>query len=186
MASNRNDLRDPYFYRGVLAEGIGTMFLVFLGCGSCIGKHWAEFAPTQVHISLCFGLAVATVVWCIGHVSGGHVNPAVTVGLLATRKISLVRGIVFVAAQLVGAIAGSGLLRVLTPTGVQGNLGMTEVDKTLRVEQGFGVEFMITFILVFTVFASCDSKRTDLNGSAPLTIGLCVTLCHLFAVRIRL
>src|SRR6218665_141938 len=184
MASSLNDLKDPFFYRGVVAEALGTLFLVFLGCGACIGKDWANYTPTQVHISLCFGLAVATVVWCIGHVSGGHINPAVTVGMLVARKISLLRAVFFVMAQCMGALGGSAILKVLTPVDVQGNLGMTTVDETLTVEQGFGVELMITFLLVFTVFASCDSNRSDLNGSAPLAIGLSVALCHLFAVSI--
>lgn len=182
MASSLQDLMDPFFYRGVVAEALGTLFLVFIGCGACIGKDWADFSPTQVHISLCFGLAVATVVWCIGHVSGGHINPAVTIGMLAARKISILRAVIFVMAQCAGAMGGSGLLKILTPFDVQGNLGMTTIDASLSVEQGFGVEVMITFLLVFTVFASCDSSRTDLNGSAPLTIGLSVALCHLFAV----
>ncbi len=74
----------------------------------------ADYAPTMVQIAFCFGLIVATMVWCIGHVSGGHINPAVTVTLLITRKISVARAVLFVAAQCVGAIIGAAFLKVRT------------------------------------------------------------------------
>jgi len=183
MATGLDDLKSPVFWRGSFAEMIGTMFLVFIGCGSCINWKMQDGEPSVLQISLCFGLAVGTMVWCICHLSGGHINPAVTVGLLITRKISLIKAIFFIIAQCTGAVIGAGALKGLTPPAVQGALGSTSVNGSLSQAQGFGIEFMITFVLVFTVFASCDGKRTDLNGSAPLTIGLSVTLCHLFAIR---
>ena len=68
----------------------------------------------MVQIALCFGLIVGTMVWCIGHISGGHINPAVTVALLVTRKISVVRAVLFVVAQCLGAIIGAAFLKVTT------------------------------------------------------------------------
>lgn len=184
MASSLDDLKSSYFWRGLLAEALGTMVLVLIGCGACVGERdWETFKPpTAVQISLAFGLAVATVVWCLAHQSGGHVNPAVTMAMLACRRISVARALLYVAAQCSGAMAGAAMLKGLTPESVRGNLGLTTVNPGLTREQAFGVEFMITMILVLTVFASCDSRRTDLNGSAPLAIGFAVTLCHLFAV----
>lgn len=181
MATSLDDLKSPLFWRGIVAECLGTMFLTLIGCGSCIG--WDDtYNPTMVQIALCFGLSVGTVVWCIGNCSGGHINPAVTMAMLVTRHISVVRGLFFVFAQCAGAAAGSAILMGLTPAKYRGNLGATLVNPELSVSQGFGVEFMITFVLVLTVFAACDSQRKDLNGSAPLTIGLSVTVCHLWAV----
>lgn len=183
MASSLDDLKSSFFWRALAAEALGTLVLVLVGCGTCVGgQEWETFAPSIVQISLAFGLAVATMVWCIAHLSGGHINPAVTAAMLACRKISIARALLYVAAQCTGAMAGAGILKGLTPTNVEGNLGLTSISTGLTREQGFGVEFMVTMILVLTVFASCDVKRTDLNGSAPLTIGLSVTLCHLFAV----
>jgi aquaporin-4 len=161
------------------------MILVVVGCGTCMGgkDEWEKNEPTILQISMAFGLVVATVVWCLAHISGGHVNPAVTIAFLVTRKISLVRGLLYVFAQCVGALAGAGLLYGMTPAPLRGNMGMTHVSTGLDVVKGFGVEFFITFVLVFTVFSSVDEKRTDLNGSTPLTIGFAVTVCHVFAIK---
>ena len=75
---------------------------------------WGDGIPSMVQIALCFGLIVGTMVWCIGHISGGHINPAVTVALLVTRKISVVRAVLFVVAQCLGAIIGAAFLKVTT------------------------------------------------------------------------
>lgn len=96
--------------------------------------------------------------------------------------MSVAKGLLYVIAQCVGAVAGAGILKGLTPIDVQDALGATTIDSSLTTLQGFGVEFLITLVLVLTVFASSDTNRNDLKGSAPLSIGLSVTLCHLFAV----
>jgi len=192
MSSSFDDLRSGYFWLSLVAESIGTFVLVLIGCGTCLGglvaadgvdsSGWETAEPTKVQISMAFGLAVATVVWNVAHISGGHVNPAVTVAMLCARRISVVRAIFYVFAQCLGAAAGALALAGLTPASLHGGLGATTLNVALSKEQGFGVEMVITFVLVLTVFACCDANRTDLNGSAPLTIGLSVTLCHLFAV----
>ena len=105
--------------------------------------------------------------------------------MLCALRINVVRAALYVFAQCADAVAGLAALAGLTPAALHGGLGTTTVDAALTKQQGFGVEVVITFVLVLTVFACCDSQRTDLNGSAPLTIGLSVTLCHLFAVTIH-
>ena len=181
MPTSVEDLKSVAFWKALLAECIGTLFLVFVGCGSCIRVE-GKPAPSMLQIAFAFGLSVGTMVWCICNVSGGHINPAVTMGMLVTRKISVVRALLYVVVQCVGATIGAALLMAVTPEKVRASLGGTGVTPGVGIPQAFGIEVLITFVLVFTVFASCDSKRGDLNGSAPLAIGLSVTMCHTFAV----
>ncbi|KAJ1191301.1 hypothetical protein NDU88_000617 [Pleurodeles waltl] len=122
-------------------------------------------------------------VQCFGHISGGHINPAVTIAMLCTRKISLAKSIFYVIAQCLGAIVGAGLLYLVTPPNVAGNLGITTVDGHLSAGHGLLIELIITFQLVFTIFATCDSKRKDVTGSVALAIGFSVTIGHLFAIN---
>jgi len=84
------DVKAPKFWVALLAEFLGTLLLVVVGCGSC-AKIDPKQATDVVQIALAFGLSVATIVWAIAHVSGGHINPAVTAGFLFTRKISIAR-----------------------------------------------------------------------------------------------
>ena len=176
------DLLSPNLWRSLAAETFGTLVVVFLGCGAWIPWDLPN-KPTVVQISLTFGLAVGTMVWCFSHISGGHLNPAVTAAKLVTRHVSIVRGLLYIVAQVLGGILGAGILYGLTPEGLRGNLGATLLNKSVTPAQGFGVELIVTFVLVMAVFASNDDQRKDLRGSAPLTVGLAVVVCHLFAVR---
>ncbi|XP_067127546.1 aquaporin AQPAe.a-like [Centruroides vittatus] len=169
-------------WRALIAEFVGTTILVLIGCGSCIGGWSTDYKANIVQIALAFGLTVGTVVQGIGHVSGGHINPAVTCGMLVTGKCSIFRSFFYICCQCLGGIAGAAILKAVTPESQQSILGATKVNESLSPFQGFGVEFCITFILVFTVFAVCDNNRLDVTGSAPLAIGLSVATCHLFAI----
>ncbi|XP_046542380.1 aquaporin AQPAe.a-like [Haliotis rubra] len=181
MQENFEDLVSPNLWRALAAETFGTLFIVLLGCGSWL--NWTDpHNPTVVQISLTFGFAVGTMVWAFFHISGGHFNPAVTAATLVTRRVSIVRGVLYMIAQCLGGILGAGILYGLTPSGIRGTLGSTVVKNGVTAPQGFGVELIITFVLVIAVFASNDGVRKDLRGSAPLTIGLAVAVCHLFAI----
>lgn len=169
--------------KALLAEFLGTGFLVFVGCGSCIGGWDIGYKPTMVQIALAFGVAVATIAQCIGHISGGHINPAVTCAMMVTGKCSFLRAFLYVVSQCVGAIAGAAVLKAVTPEKIQGGLGTTTLDSKVSSVQGLGIEFLITFVLVLTVFAACDENRLDVLGSVPLAIGLSITACHCFAIK---
>jgi aquaporin-4 len=183
---NLDDLKNLKVWKASLAEVFGTTILVFIGCAVCL-ENWqlgTTGDATVVQISLSFGLAVATAVWCIGHISGGHINPAVTVAMLVTRKITLARAFLYVLAQCAGAVFGAFLVYMFHPVRERDwNLGNTEIQEPVTRAAAFFLELVITFILVFTVFASCDRNRTDLGGSAALAIGFSVTCCHLFAIK---
>lgn len=170
-------------WKALLAEFVGTLFIVLVGCGSGVSGWDGDYAPTIVQISLAVGVIVATMVQCTGHISGGHLNPAVSCAMLVTGKMALIRALLYIVAQVLGAIVGAGILKALTPEDMHGALGQVLVQSKLNPVQGFGVEFLLTFVLVLTVFAVCDDHRGDLKGSAPLAIGLSVAACHLFGIK---
>lgn len=117
------------FWKSVSAEFLAMLIFVFLSLGSTINWGGIEkpLPVDMVLISLCFGLSIATMVQCIGHISGGHINPAVTVAMVCTRKISLAKSVFYIVAQCLGAIAGAGILYLVTPSSVIGGLGVTQV-----------------------------------------------------------
>ncbi|XP_048004465.1 aquaporin AQPAe.a [Leguminivora glycinivorella] len=168
--------------KALLAEFIGNLILNLFGCGACVNIANSNAATDIVLIALAFGLAVFAIVSAIGHVSGGHVNPAVTAGLASAGRVKPVRAILYVIAQCAGAAAGSGLLKALTPERAAGKLGVTGLGTDVTPLQGFGIEFFLGFILVFVVCGVCDPNKPDGKSTAPLAIGLTVTLGHLLAV----
>lgn len=178
------EMKKVKFWTAVNAELLGTALLVLVACGAC----WENTSVTPAKsngvpgIALSFGLTVATVVWSIAHISGGHINPAVTIGFLFTRKIYLVRALFYTAAQCAGAVLGAAMLKYLTPTGKNDALGISAPADGVSVYQTVTIESLITFLLVFTVFATCDSRRKGFAGSGPLAIGLSITAGHLWAV----
>jgi len=193
LKSSADDLKDPQFYRALIGELIGVLFLVFVACSSPYGDKDLD----NTRVSLCFGLSVATMVWLLANVSGGHINPAVTSGMFITRKISLIKFILYILFQCIGGILGALIQKGLTcnwqvsyaatelkAVNYTCGLGMTALGPEVTAGQGFAIELLITFVLVITVFATCDGSRNDLNGSGPLAIGLSVTMCHLGFIRL--
>ena len=184
----------PDFSKGILkackelwkeltAEFIGTLFLVLIGCGSTIarGEKFNE-KLTFLEIGLCFELTVGVIVHIIFHISGGHINPAVTVGLIVFGNISILKGVLYIVAQIFGAIAGAALLFASLPSDYRAGFGLTLVNKDLNYGQAFEIEFFITFLLVFSVFMVMDPRK-DVSRHEPLVIGLVVAVCHIWAVR---
>ncbi|TRY61335.1 hypothetical protein TCAL_12967 [Tigriopus californicus] len=168
--------------KSLTAELIGTLLLVLIGCGSCLGGPSADF----VRIALAFGVTVATIAQSIGHISGCHINPAVTAGLFVGRKIGLIKALLYIVVQCLGATLGSGILMALSNETIRGygGLGMTSVNPKISAGQAFGIEFLITFVLILVIFgaAADDNNTPNVKGSAPLAIGLSITTCHLFAI----
>jgi len=177
----KEDLQVKPLLKSIVAELVGTMLLVIIGCGAAI--QWKmqlggliQFDTTQV--SLAFGLAVMAIVSFTGHVSGGNLNPAVSMGLLVGGNLSLLKFVVYVIAQCIGAVIGAGILYGVTPVGVRGTLGSNALNAS-----PFGamvMELLMSMVLVLVVYASAvDSANKTAPMVAPLLIGLTVTVAHL-------
>lgn len=114
------------FWRAVFAEFYGTMFFVFFGLGAAL--RWTSGAYHVLHVSFCFGLAAATFIQSIGHISGGHINPAVTFAYVVSSQMSLFRAFFYICAQCLGALAGAAVLYGVTPSNMRGNLALNIVS----------------------------------------------------------
>ena len=169
------------FYQAILAEFIGVFILTFVVCGLGISLNENEPTPS-INGALGGGLTLATMIWVTNCISGGNLNPAISIILVFTNDLDLMRGVFYVIFQLLGAIAGSATLNALVPAYARTNLGLTLPSENLPLLKAFGVEVIITFLLAFTVFACLDKQRKDLGGSFPLAIGLSVTAGALFGV----
>ncbi|KAM9319875.1 aquaporin-2-like [Gastrophryne carolinensis] len=174
------DLCSGAFSRAVVAEFLGTLLFVFFGLGSAL--QWPSSLPTVLQISLTFGLAIATLVQTIGHVSGAHINPAVTLAFLVGSQISILKCVFYILAQMLGAVAGAGLLYEFTPSNIRGKFGVNLVSNDTTVGQAVAVELFLTMQLVLCVFGTTDSRRTDNTGTPALSIGLSVALGHLLGI----
>ena len=160
------------------AEFLGTFALVFIGAGavSVIGPFSQQFQPVGlIGIALAHALVFAVMVSNLGHISGAHFNPAVTVGAWVAGKIETLRAGTYVLAQLAGAAAGAGLLQWALPKDLweAGRLGVTTLNRPLGVNTGKGIliEATLTFFLVLTVFAAAIDDRGVFSSIAGLSIG---------------
>ncbi|XP_050389863.1 aquaporin AQPAe.a isoform X2 [Patella vulgata] len=179
----RVEIRTIEFWRAVISECLGTMLYVFLGCSSTLTCGRSIDPSNQVVlVALCFGFTLATLVQCFGHISGAHFNPVVSLVMALTCKVTPLRGIMYSIAQCGGSIAGAALLYGITPGVCQNEMGITRVMTGLNHWKAFGIEAILTYILVFSVFATIDPNRREL-GSKPLAIGIAAALCHLAGFR---
>jgi glycerol uptake facilitator protein len=171
-------MNEPSTTQKLASEVIGTAFLVFVGVGSVpatlIVNGDAPFTMADLGmISLAFGTIVVATVYALGHVSGNHINPAVTVGLAITGKFPWKDVPAYLAAQAVGATLGAAaILAVLGQKASDVGLGVAAYGADVGAGQAFAAEFVGTFILVFTIFGVIHHKAPA--GFAGVAIGLVV------------
>ena len=165
-----------------LSELIGTFVLVFVGCGSAIFLG-ATTDTGHLAVALAFGLSIVAMAYVIGGVSGCHINPAVSLSMLITKKMKLADFIGYVIAQVAGAIAAAALLQALLSmsslTDLTGGLGTNSVANT-GIVGGFIVEAVLTFIFVFVILGVVsDVSKASVAG---LVIGLTLTFVHIIGI----
>ncbi len=174
--------------RAYLAEAIATYALVFFGPLSVIvAVSFGESLTTQsvLFIALAHGGIIALMIYAFGHVSGAHINPAVTIPMMITKKIGITDGIGYIASQLIGAVAAAATLKVILPElGAKAIFGVQRGPSDLlnkSAESGFAVEAILTFFLVLVIFMTAVHKKAS-PGWAGFTIGGMVFLIHLVAI----
>ena len=156
-----------------LAEGIATFTLVFIGAGAILADPIAEGGI--VAIALAHGLVIMCMVYATGHISGAHINPAVTIGMWVTKKIDTKDGISYIIAQLLGATVGAFALKsFLVNADAALNLGTPALASGVSVLNGIFIEAILTFFLVFVIFATAVDKRAP-AGMYGLAIGMTIT-----------
>ncbi|MGH9688706.1 MAG: MIP/aquaporin family protein, partial [Candidatus Acidiferrales bacterium] len=156
------------FAQKFAAEFVGTFAIVFIAAGSiCSDQYLAASSQGRLGtfgIALAYGFAYAVMVSALGHISGGYFNPAVTVGLWVTRRVGTLQGLSYVTAQLVGGISATYLLVALMPDAGWRTRALGSITPDLSPDitrgQGMVIEAVLTFLLVFVIFATAmDAKR---------------------------
>lgn len=178
-----------------LAELVGTFWLVFGGCGSAVlAAGFPDLGIGFVGVALAFGLTVLTMAFAIGHISGCHLNPAVSVGLCAGGRFPAKELPAYIIAQVIGGIAGAGVLYLIA----SGKAGFSLSGGLASNGYGGGegghspggyslqacliAEIVLTFMFLVVILGSTDSRAP--KGFAPIAIGLCLTLIHLISIPV--
>jgi len=193
----------PSLWRGAAAEFFATLIFVFVGCGSVVACE-AQLATSSIHvasqltIAFAHGFAIMVLVYAVGEISGGHINPAVTWACVFTGKISVLRAVVYIFSQLFGSVCGASLLRSVLPPDVRElGMGTHGINPAMNAGQGFGAETIFTFIFIFVVFATAISpfagKFSPLSGGTsgkvygpgkltPFAVGMTILILHLVGI----
>ena len=162
--------------RRAAAEFVGAFALTFVGVGSIVA------GGGLVGVALAHGLVIAVMASAVGHISGGHFNPAVTLGFLVVRRIELRMALVYWAAQFLGAVFGALLISGVLPDALTDpvSLGVPLVGGGVGAGAAFLIEAILTFFLVWVIFATAADPRGTFKSIAGLAIGFTITLDILF------
>ncbi len=174
-----------------LAEFVGTFWLVFAGCGSAVlAAAFPALGIGFAGVALAFGLTVLTMAYAIGHISGCHLNPAVTIGLWAGKRFPGRDMPLYIAAQVAGGIAGALVLYAIASGkadfSLAGGFATNGFDAAspghYTLASGFLIETVMTAMFLIVIMGSTDGRAPA--GFAPIAIGLCLTLIHLVTIPV--
>ncbi|CAL5209221.1 unnamed protein product [Lathyrus oleraceus] len=186
------------FYRALIAEFIATLLFLYVTVLTVIGYSIQTDVKAGgdecggvgiLGIAWAFGGMIFVLVYCTAGISGGHINPAVTFGLFLARKVSLIRAVMYMVAQSLGAICGVGLVKAFQKSYfVRYGGGANFLQPGYSTGVGLGAEIVGTFVLVYTVFSATDPKRSARDSHvpvlAPLPIGFAVFMVHLATIPV--
>lgn len=151
--------------KAYVAELIATFTLCFIGAGAIVTNSYTDGAVGLVGIALAHGIAIMIMVYATGHISGGHINPAVTIGFMVTKRIEIGKGIGYIVSQLAGGVLAGFTLRAIFSPAVWGatHLGTPALGSGIGFGSGILIEAILTFFLVMTVFATAVDSRAPKN-----------------------
>jgi MIP family channel proteins len=157
------------------AEFVGAFALIFVGAGAVLAAG-PSAEPEIVAVALAHGLVIAVMVSAVGHISGGHFNPAITLGFLVTGRLAPLLAVTYWVAQFLGAIAAAAVLRWVFPDDTEATLGAPILNPGIQPEAGLLIEAILTFFLVWVVFATVTDPRGTFKSIAGLAIGFTITM----------
>ena len=172
--------------KAFMAEVFGTFWLVFGGCGAAVlaGQHIGFFG-----VSMAFGLTVLSMAYAVGHISGGHFNPAVSIGLACAGRFPFSKLLPYIFAQLMGAVAAAAVLYLIVTSTAGIEIGGFAANGYGDISPGkfsmssaFICESVLTFGFLLVIIGATDSRAPA--GFAPIAIGLCLTLIHLVSIPV--
>ncbi|XP_076092752.1 aquaporin AQPAn.G-like [Mytilus galloprovincialis] len=175
LRREKEDIKSLSLYRACAAEFLGVFMLGFYGVG-CNILNGDQQPVSSVHVALETGFYIAVAITIFSKVSGGHVNPSISMGFFVTGQISAVRFVLYVVCQTLGAISGAGIIYAITDEQIRGRFGVILPNPHVSDGQAFVCEMIITFMMLFGTFAMTDEGRDDVHGFAPLMIGLLVSI----------
>ena len=169
-----------------IAEMLGTMVLVLMGCGTAVSLSCTSADPnlasTAIGTAVAFGLSVVAMAYTIGNISGCHINPAITLGCLLSGRISGKDAAMYMIFQVIGAFIGSAILWALTSNSGLAGTGANACQAGVSITGGLLAEIFFTFVFVLVVLGTTDAKKGSGN-LAGLAIGLSLILVHLACIR---
>ena len=166
-------------FKAYIAEFIGTLVLVLFGCGTAIAVNCStDNIAAYLTTAVAFGLVIVAMAYSVGHISGCHINPAVSLAMLITKQIGVYDFIFYVVAQVLGAIAGAGILRIFFNPADSGFGTNAMYDGS--IVKTLIIECVLTFVFVFAILGVTSKKKSE--QFAGLVIGLTLILVHILGI----